>query len=102
MLFFCGRWDLMSTDLNQAQTCFQKADDDRGITIVRAFLKEQEARSYNAQNHHDNFIKESEAAVELFLQVQLISNASTCLENMEQYERAACEYRYYSLHGSIH
>lgn len=84
-----GNQFLHRKNFESAQTCFQKADDDRGITTVRAFLKEQEARSYNAQNHHDNFIKESEAAVELFLQVQLISNASTCLENMEQYERAA-------------
>lgn len=92
----------MSTvSLNQAETCFKKANDDRGLTTVRAFLKEQEAINWKILNHHDNFTKESEAAVELFLQVDLISSASKRLEDMEEYERAASKYHLHSLFCSI-
>ena len=88
-------------DLNQAETCFKKANDEPGLTTVRAFLKEQEAINWKILNHHDDFIKESEAAVELFLQVDLISNASKCLEEMEEYERAASKYHQHSLFCSM-
>lgn len=55
-----------------------------------------------AKNNQEDFIKESEAAVDLFLQVQLISNASRCLESIEKYEKAACQYHHHSPLTSLH
>lgn len=77
-------------DLNQAELCYKKANNDWGLTTVHAFLKEQAARSCKANDNHEGFIKESEEAVDLFLEVQLISNASKCLETLGRYEKAAC------------
>jgi hypothetical protein len=54
-----------------------------------AFLSEQKARTCKANGDHEGFVKESENAIQFFLQVQLILEASKCLENLGEYGRAA-------------
>ena len=76
-------------DFHQAEFCFKKAGDDRGLMTARAFLCEQKARSSKAQGNFDSFVTESEEAIELFLHLQLINNVSKCLENLGEFGRAA-------------
>lgn len=69
--------------------CFDKANDHLGLKTLRAFLKEETARSYKHQNNDAKFINESEEAIQLFLEVGRTSDVSRCMESLGQYDRAA-------------
>lgn len=58
-----------------------------------AFLSEQKARTYKAKEDYEGFVKESENAIELFLQAQLVVDASKCLESLGDYDRAASKHK---------
>jgi len=81
----------MLTMTFQALMCFGKAQDHRGETIARAKIHEEDGRICAAQDDSEGFRQNLEAAVGLFLELNLIGEASSSLERMAQFERAAGE-----------
>jgi hypothetical protein len=75
-------------DCSQALLCFKKGHDERNTKVAMAFLSEKEARACRANGDHEGFMKGSQEAINLFLQVQLVMNASNCLESIGEYDRA--------------
>ena len=69
--------------------CFEKAQDRRGETIARAKIHEEDGRICFAQADVDGFRHNLEIAVGLFLEMNLLGEASRNLERMGETERAA-------------
>ncbi len=74
--------------------CFAKAKDHRGETIARAKIYEEDGRICDAEDDIEGFRQNLEAAVGLFLEMNLIGEASRNLVRMAQFERAAGEWNF--------
>jgi len=72
--------------------CFGKAQDHRGETIARAKIHEEDGRICAAEDDVEGFRQNLEAAVGLFLEMNLIGEASRNLVRMAEFERAAGEW----------
>jgi len=69
--------------------CFEKAQDRRGEIIARANIHEEDGRICAAEADVEGFRQNIEAAVGLFLEMNLIGEASRNLVRMAEFERAA-------------
>lgn len=77
------------TNYTSALFCFEKAGDSQGSLLARAFLKEIEGNTCNANRDRNGYSSCLQEAVKLFLQVDLVENASQCLVQLGDYDRAA-------------
>lgn len=71
--------------------CFEKAQDHRGETFAKAKMHEEDGRASLAQENTEKFRHSFEEAIALFLEIDLVSDASKILVRMGDVERAAGE-----------
>ncbi|KAA8911747.1 P-loop containing nucleoside triphosphate hydrolase protein [Sphaerosporella brunnea] len=72
----------------EANFCFKKANDEKGLTITGAHLKMEEGRGYRADGKPEKFLQLFAAAVDLFRAAGQSGNAAFCLEEMNRLEEA--------------
>lgn len=75
--------------IQQALFCYKKAKGKKGITQCQAWLYEQQGRACRACGDLQGFQENYEKAVDHFLEINLMTEATDCLEALEQYERIA-------------
>ncbi|KAJ5612695.1 Tetratricopeptide-like helical [Penicillium lagena] len=81
--------DLVKQKDPDALFCYKKANDPRGISHAQACLFEQEGRTCRAADDHEGLSACYEKAIVLFLQLELIPEAASCLEGLGQYGKVA-------------
>jgi tetratricopeptide (TPR) repeat protein len=75
----------------QALMCFRKAKDTKGEKIARAHILEDQGRRCGAVDDVEGFTQNLQAAVDLFLEVKLMGDATRNLERMGKFSEAAGE-----------
>ena len=89
------RWSLRGDELMQRQSyedarmCFRKANNHRGETIANGKLCEEKGRICQGKNDIQGFTQNLEAAIELFLETNMIGNAARNLERLTRFGDAA-------------
>lgn len=90
-----ARWSLRGDELmrrqsyEDAQMCFRKAKNHRGESIASGKLYEAKGRKCQAKNDIQGFTENLEAAIDLFLQTNMIDDAATNLERLSRFRDAA-------------
>lgn len=83
--------------MTQALTCFRNAKDHRGERIAKAHILEEEGRRCGAVDDVEGFTYNLQAAVELFLEANLVGDAVRNLERMGKPSEAAGKETYVAL-----
>lgn len=69
--------------------CFERAQDRPRETFARAKVHEEDGRICSAQANHEGAQRNFETAVRLFMELNLVGEASKILVKMGDFERAA-------------
>ena len=83
---------MQASNFNDALFCFRKAKDPRGIMRAQAEIHAETGRFCKASGDAEGSIMAFIAAKELFMELNLVSEAATILEAMDRTVDAAREY----------
>jgi len=84
-----GQKFMQLPDYQEALMCFQKAGDERGEMEAQARIHEEDGRRCNAAGDNEGCRQNLEAAVTLFIELNLFIDAASNLTRMEEFVRAA-------------
>ena len=89
------RWSLKGDDFMRRENyevavwCFHKAKNQQGEKVANAKLFEAKGRKCKSENDIQGFTQNFEAAIELFKETKMISDAANTLEVLTRFEDAA-------------